>query len=376
MQGERQDQSEFTIERGRERDAGAGSSSSRGASKAPEGERRSGQAEFNLGGANEGRSESGMPDRLRRKYYVTDTGASNEAKVYADPRGEYLAFKVSTERMTTRLEDAGVVRDMVSVAQHRGWTEVEVRGSQEFRRTAWLEASVRGLAVRGHDPDPVDRAALAFRAKPETGLKRTVRKPQTHEAAASETMTIDGVATRRPIDVTVMPPESRDERLKTRGELPEAGASRSWNTAKGPATAIPENAQDPSTKRPTVTIDGAALKSGTPRDLQRARWQARSEEFRTGDARQMAGDEAVKAARSQLVAIERALAKAVRNPALRQSILSYAKERIARELAGGQAIERRQLRQKVPAQQKISPFPNKSEPSRNSPDRRHPNLSR
>jgi hypothetical protein len=90
----------------------------------------------------------------------------------------------------------------------------------------------------------------------------------------------------------------------------------------------------------------------------------------------MAGDEAVKAARSQLVAIERALAKAVRNPALRQSILSYAKERIARELAGGQAIERRQLRQKVPAQQKISPFPNKSEPSRNSPDRRHPNLSR
>ncbi|MFC5507913.1 hypothetical protein, partial [Bosea massiliensis] len=72
----------------------------------------------------------------------------------------------------------------------------------------------------------------------------------------------------------------------------------------------------------------------------------------------------------------RALAKAVRNPALRQSILSHAKERIARELAGGQAIERRQLRQKVPVQQKISPFPSKSEPSRDSPDRRHPNLTR
>lgn len=317
-----------------------------------------------------------MPERLRRKYYVAEAGVGDEAKVYADPRGEYLAFKVSTDRMATRLEDAGVVRDMVSVAQHRGWTEVEVRGSQEFRRTAWLEASVRGLSVRGHDPDPVDRAALAFRTKPKPDWAQTVQNPQTREAGASETMTIDGVTTRRPIDVTVMPPESRDERFKTRRDRPEAGAPRSWNTAKAPATAIPENAPDPSKKRPTVTIDGAALQDGTTRNPQRDRWQARADEFRTGNARQMAGDEAVKAARSQLVAIERALAKAVRNPALRQSILSYAKERIAGELAGGQAIERRQLRQKVPAQQKISPFPNKSEPSRNSPDRRHPNLTR
>ena len=376
MQGDRRDQNEFTIERGREMDADSGRSAPRGTSSTPRGERRAGQAEFDLGSAAGPKGESGMPERLRRKYYVAEAGAGDEAKVYADPRGEYLAFKVSTDRMATRLEDAGVVRDMVSVAQHRGWKEVEVRGSQEFRRTAWLEASVRGLPVRGYEPDPVDHAALAFRAKPETRSTKAAQSPQTREAGASETVTIDGIETRRPIDVTVIPPESREERFETRGDRPEAGAPRSWNTAKEPATAIPENAQNPSTKRPTVTIDGAALKDGTTRDPQRDRWQARSEEFRTGDARQMAGDEAVKAARSQLVAIERALAKAVRNPALRQSILSYAKERIARELAGGQAIERRQLRQKVPAQQKISPFPNKSEPSRNSPDRRHPNLSR
>ncbi|WP_156446415.1 MULTISPECIES: LPD7 domain-containing protein [Hyphomicrobiales] len=376
MQGERQDQSEFTIERGRERDAGAGRSSPRGASSAPQGERQSGQAEFDLAGTAGRQPESGMPERLRRKYYVAEVGSGDEAKVYADSKGEYLAFKVSTDRMATRLEDANVVRDMVSVAQHRGWKEVELRGSEEFRRTAWLEASVRGLSVRGYEPDPVDRAALAFRAKPETGSTKAAQSPQTREAGASETVTIDGIETRRPIDVTVIPPESREERFETRGDRPEAGAPRSWNTAKEPATAMPENAQNHSTKRPTVTIDCAALKDGSTRNPQRDRWQARSEAFRTGDARQMAGDEAVKAARSQLVAIERALAKAVRNPALRQSILSHAKERIARELAGGQAIERRQLRQKVPVQQKISPFPSKSEPSRDSPDRRHPNLTR
>lgn len=376
MQGDGQDQNEFTIERGRERDADAGRSSPRGASSAPQGQRQSGQAEFDLGGAGTRQPESGMPERLRRKYYVAEAGVGDEAKVYADPRGEYLAFKVSTDRMATRLEDAGVVRDMVSVAQHRGWTEVEVRGSQEFRRTAWLEASVRGLSVRGHDPDPVDRAALAFRAKPKPDWAQTGQNPQTREAGASETMNIDGVATKRPIDVTIMPPKRGHEKVANRGDGPGAGAQGGWKAAQESPASIAGDALDHSTKRPTVTIDVSVAEDSTSRNPQRDRWQARADQFRTGDARQMAGDEAVKAARSQLVAIERALAKAVRDPALRQAILSYAKERIARELAGGQTIERRQLRQKMPAQQKISPFPNKREPLRDSPDRKHPDLAR
>lgn len=375
MQGDRQDQNEFTIERGRESDADADRSSSRTASSAPRSERQAGQAEFDLGGTTGRQPDGGMPERLRRKYYVAEAGASDEAKVYADPRGEYLAFKVSTDRMATRLEDAGVVRDMVSVAQHRGWTEVEVRGSQEFRRTAWLEASVRGLSVRGHDPDPVDRAALAFRAKPKSDWVQAVQNPSTHEAGASETLNVNGVATKRPIDMTVLPPESHDESL-ARGDRPRAGAPTGWKTAREPSAVVTEHVQDHSINRPTITINDAALEGGTSRNPQRDRSQARAEELRTGDAKQMAGDEAVKAARSQLVAIERALAKAVRNPVLRDSILSYAKERIAAQLAGGQTIERSQLRQKVPVQQKISPFPNKSEPSRNSANRRPPDLAR
>ena len=375
MQGERQDQFEFTIERGRERDADTRRSAPRGASSTPRGERQAGQAEFDLGSNAGPQAESGMPERLRRKYYVAEAGVGDEAKVYADPRGEYLAFKVSTDRMATRLEDAGVVRDMVSVAQHRGWTEVEVRGSQEFRRTAWLEASVRGLSVRGHDPDPVDRVALAFRAKPKPDWVQAVQNPSTHEAGASETLNVNGVATKRPINVTVLPPESHDESF-ARGDRPRAGAPTGWKTAREPSAVVTEHVQDHSIKRPTITINDAALEGGTSRNPQRDRWQARAEELRTGDAKPMAGDEAVKAARSQLVAIERALAKAVRNPVLRHSILSHAKERIAVELAGGQTIERSQLRQKVPAQQKISPFPNKSEPSRNSANRRPPDLAR
>jgi hypothetical protein len=109
-----------------------------------------------------------LPDRIRRKYYVVANetgkdGPDGEARFYADERGEYLAFKVTENRLVTRLAAAEVIRDMVSVAQHRQWEALHVRGSVEFRREAWLEAGARGLEVQGYQPTELDRQALADR---------------------------------------------------------------------------------------------------------------------------------------------------------------------------------------------------------------------
>src|ERR1700736_885340 len=112
--------------------------------------------------------DNALPDRIRRKYYVLANehrkdGADGEARLYADERGEYLAFKVTDDRLVTRLAAAEVIRDMVSVAQHRQWESLQVRGSVEFRREAWLEAGARGLEVRGYQPTELDRQTLADR---------------------------------------------------------------------------------------------------------------------------------------------------------------------------------------------------------------------
>lgn len=377
MQGERQDQSEFTIERSREKVTGTDRSAARTASSVPHGEHRAGQAEFDLGDAGMRQPDSGMPERLRRKYYVAEAGSGDEAKVYADPRGEYLAFKVSTDRIATRLEDAGVVRDMVSVTQHRGWNEVELRGSAEFRRTAWLEASVRGLSVRGFEPDPVDRAALAFRAKPNARSTSVAEHTQTREAGASETVTVDGIATRRPIDVTVMPPDSRERRFPSREYRPDADAPRSWKIAREPAVAVAWKARDHSSKQPpTVSVESAIWDGVTSRNPQRDRLRARADELRTSDARQVTGDEAVKSAQSQLVAIERALTKAIRDFALRQSVLSYAKERIAEELERGRTFERKQVRQYAQGHQRIAGTPAMGDSFRKPATRRYQDIDR
>ncbi|WP_156330519.1 LPD7 domain-containing protein [Bosea vaviloviae] len=374
MDDNRKDQGEFTIERDSEKDRGASTSSSRGRSSAPP-RGRAGQAEFDLGQKDHREIDGGMPERLRRKYYVAEAGPGDEAKIYADPKGEYLAFKVTSERMATRLEDAGVVRDMISIAQHRGWKEVELRGSEEFRRTAWLEASARGLSVRGYEPDPVDRAALAFRAKPEMSSTKAPQTPQNREAGASETVTVDVVSAKRPINVTVMPPESRGARTQLRNHADDA-VPTSWNAAKEPTISLAGHAREHSSKRPTITIEVAASEAGTSQRLQRDQWKARSDRFRTGDAQQSAGGDAVKAARSQLAAIERALAKAVRDPELRQAVLGFATERIARELEKGREFERKQVRQSIQCQQKTAPGPGKIKFPHNLANRRPPDLDR
>ena len=112
--------------------------------------------------------DNALPDRIRRKYYVVANepgkdGPDGEARLYADERGEYLAFKVTEDRLVTRLAAAEVIRDMVSVAQHRQWEALQVRGFVEFRREAWLEAGARGLEVQGYQPTELDRQTLADR---------------------------------------------------------------------------------------------------------------------------------------------------------------------------------------------------------------------
>lgn len=285
-----------------------------------------------------------MPERLRRKYYVAEARVGDEAKVYADPRGEYLAFKVSADRMATRIEDAGLIRDMISVAQHRGWQEVEIRGSEQFRRTAWLEASVRGLAVRGFEPDPVDRAALVFRAKPDTRPDRSVRYPLTREAGASETVTVDGMTTRRPIDAIVMPPERREHHLDSGPERHESSAQQNWKLVDGSADLAGVRDRARSAARPTLTIESTSLKSASSHQLSQSKGQQRADAFRSANVRHLEFDEVVRAARTQLATIDRALNKAVADPALRRSVLAHAKERIAEQLEKGSEFIQASLR--------------------------------
>lgn len=101
-----------------------------------------------------------LPAHLRRKYYVVEVDAA-EAKIYADRAGEYLLAKAGRDRLVTLVLNVEIVRDLVAIAAHRGWEKIELTGSLEFRREAWLAASRRGIETKGYEPSELDRAALA-----------------------------------------------------------------------------------------------------------------------------------------------------------------------------------------------------------------------
>lgn len=72
-----------------------------------------------------------------------------------------LAFEDHGAELATRSEQQEVVSSLVAIAQARDWSSVNVRGSEEFRRATWLEASMQGIEVQGYAPTREDKARLA-----------------------------------------------------------------------------------------------------------------------------------------------------------------------------------------------------------------------
>lgn len=71
-----------------------------------------------------------------------------------------LAFVDSGKSLTTAGEDRETIRAMLEVAKSKKWTEVTLTGSDDFKRNAWIEASLNGLEVRGYEPREADKLLL------------------------------------------------------------------------------------------------------------------------------------------------------------------------------------------------------------------------
>lgn len=108
----------------------------------PEGERRAG-------------APGDVPDRMRGRY-LTEGRAGQGVSFYADARARAPAFRDHGGRLTTDRNDPTVVRDLVAIAQHRGWNAIGVSGHAAFRQEVWLRARSAGLEVRGYRPTERD----------------------------------------------------------------------------------------------------------------------------------------------------------------------------------------------------------------------------
>lgn len=105
-----------------------------------------------------------VPEAVRRRY-VTESRDGPGVGFYLDARDDAAAFRDQGRRLSTDRHDPHVVRDLVAIAQHRGWTTISVRGQTEFRREVYLLARAAGLEVRGYRPTERDRQQAERRSR-------------------------------------------------------------------------------------------------------------------------------------------------------------------------------------------------------------------
>jgi len=101
-----------------------------------------------------------VPEALRRRYFTAASKWSGEPAYFTTAQAKEPAFRDQGRRLVTASESEEVVRDLVAIAQHRGWSRLHVSGSETFRRAAWMEASRRGLEVKGYRPSERDLQEL------------------------------------------------------------------------------------------------------------------------------------------------------------------------------------------------------------------------
>lgn len=108
------------------------------------------------------RLESALTDRYIIKRAPVTVGDVTIGRTEYRFRGDTsrVAFTESTFRLATDTNSPSVARSMVDVAEARNWKALRVSGNEDFKRSVWLEASVRGVKTIGYEPNPVDLELL------------------------------------------------------------------------------------------------------------------------------------------------------------------------------------------------------------------------
>ena len=100
----------------------------------------------------EAAKSTAVPDSVRMRFLKVDSD------YYFPDRSP--AFVDRGARLATRGEHPEVVKALVEIAKERDWNSISVKGSEAFRRAAWMEAVRNGLQVAGYKPTELDLAQV------------------------------------------------------------------------------------------------------------------------------------------------------------------------------------------------------------------------
>lgn len=310
-----------------------------------------------------------VPEDIERDYLRVGQ------KFHYVSKPELQAFEDKGNKLETKSNSEKVAADLVKIAAARGWGDIKVKGTDEFRRAAWLEASVRGIGVTGYRPTEADKAMLAKRAK--ESPSNSIEAGQTYEqratprrqdaakpAGSARTATEEG----KSAETSPAPEKPAERAAGLAGTLLEHGkANYNFDNTEKPSyfvkfrddagkekivwgidleRAVQESKAEVGQRielenkgRKPVTVD-APIKDETgkvvgydKKETHRNEWEVRAEALRTKTPKEAAKEHPELAGAAAIMLAAEKLAKQhLRNPNDRQRFLDLTKESLAKQI--------------------------------------------
>ncbi len=288
-------------------------------------------------------AQGDVPEAVRRRYFTE--GRGERLAYYVDHTVKQPAFHDSGWRLMAEHASPAVIKDMMAIAEHRGWSQVRVRGSAEFRREVWLLAQARGLEVNGYRPTVRDRQALERRAG--TPVRDVPTEPA-GKAAPDQDRGLTG----KLIEVGAAPykhrPDAEDSpfiklkpetgRVQTLWGVGLPGALEKAGVQIGETVTVRRTGVEQVLKAVRETDRETGKVQVERRTVPRNQWEVVADRFRGATPEQAARDPQLRGAQSRMAAIE-TVVRSRAEPAAAERIIGAARERIANWLMRGARFE-------------------------------------
>lgn len=345
-----------------------------------------------------------VPDAIKRRYFAEEPQFSPEVRFFTDARNEQPAFRDAGGKLTVRDSNPDIVRDLVAIAEHRGWKSIEVRGEDDFRRAVWLEAKVAGLEVRGYKPTERDLQELARKldardvnsVAPAKDMQREAgpaAPPAPSDKAAAEPakaawIDYDKGVTGRLLESGEAPYKHRSGQELTpfvRVEQVNGRQIEVWGVGlpialqrSGAQIGDEITLRRDGVERVSRTFEVRDKASGEitlqQREVPRNRWTIEAERFRSASPAEAARDPALRDAQSRLAVVAAVVKDRHPDPAVQDRLIAGAKEKIAAHIEQGARFSRANLRE--PAVDRDRPAADRGPARDSAASARQPDLNK
>jgi len=265
---------------------------------------------------------------LKKKYLAVESG------FYFRDAENKLAFKDRGRNLVTEHNDPDIAKAMVEVAEAKGWSKINVKGHDDFKREVWLQASLKGIEVGGYKPKDVDLARLDELQK--TRPKNMIEQDESRDVKTRSLAPGKNVEQQSSKDVSARESQGATEQVKP-------GVISGKLLEHGPARFDFNDKNDPSYFVKVETPNGTKLHWGI--DLQRA----------MGEAKAQIGEqvELERLGKKQVVVQEKQFDKSGAFTGMKE----VDAERVAWEVKGEKAIAERNAAQELQSSQKPEKAP-------------------